>query len=161
MEISKINESLSLIANVGVLIGIIILVIEINQNTRATEAQVTWEHNNAVRELYYPAVMDPVFRPIMLKLRGLSEDQLGELVQNNDPEFRSYSLWFSIQMNMWEARFYTQTTDLERQRLRNVVLTQSSFAELEIFVALNMTLNRFRPEFRSFYEGIQQELRNL
>ena len=42
MKKSELNEWLSLLANIGVLFGIFILVMEVNQNTRAIDNESSW-----------------------------------------------------------------------------------------------------------------------
>jgi hypothetical protein len=161
MQTSKLNEWLGLSANIGVLLGILILVVEISQNTRATEAQVTWEHNNSVRELYYPIIMDPILSPIATKLRASTESEVAEVASENSPEYAQYSLWYAIQMNMWEARYYTQVSDVERERLRSLIITLSTANEIDKYLAVNNTVTRFRPEFTASFKSIQLEIKSL
>ena len=152
------NRWVTIIANIGVLAGIVVLIIEIRQNTIATEAQVTWEHSNAARELYYPMIVDPVLSPIVLELRNLSTDQIEELVESGDPKWIRYQLYSQLQMNMWEARYYTQTSDVERQRLETLIMRNLTTGEHSIYAAKNEFLDRFRPEFANFMATIQQSL---
>jgi len=51
MNVAKLNEWFALVANVGVLIGIAILIIEINQNTRAIETESVAQSTDSVMEV--------------------------------------------------------------------------------------------------------------
>ena len=154
----KLNHWISLTANLAVLAGIVVLVYEIRQNTIATEAQVTWEHNTATRELYYPIIVDPILSPITLELRAMSESQIEELVESNDSRWIRYELFFQLTMNFWEARYYTQTSDVERQRLEAIILRNSTIGESSRYAVKNASLERFRPEFAEFIDIIQRTL---
>jgi len=158
MNYEKLKDISTVVANVGVLLGIIVVIVEINQNTRATEAQVAWEHNNAVRELYFPVALDPYFSNLSAELRSLNTSEASELAAANDPKYAQYLLWFAIQMNMWEARFYTQPAEIDRQRLTEVILQLISDNEFDKHAASTVRLARFRPEFREYFESILQSI---
>ena len=56
MNLNKLNNWLTLIANIGVLIGIIVVVVELRQNTTAIEYDSYWNRVAAAADLRIPLI---------------------------------------------------------------------------------------------------------
>ena len=58
MESDRVNRWLTLGANIGVLVGIVLLIFELNQNREMMRAQIRNELTTGVQDLLRPVVVD-------------------------------------------------------------------------------------------------------
>ena len=77
MDVEKINRWLTLIANIGVVGGLIFLGIEIQQNTNATRASAIQQATNVARQQLYVYAEDPELTRLVMT----DFDELNELDQ--------------------------------------------------------------------------------
>ena len=61
MDSSKLNSWLTLAANIGVLVGLLLLVVEIRQNTAASQAQTAQAIIDSSRNFLVGIAMDSIF----------------------------------------------------------------------------------------------------
>ena len=71
MNISKLNNWISLVANLGVLIGLFVLIVELNQNTRVAESTAYQGLINRIAELNQIEATDAEFAEILH--RGIAD----------------------------------------------------------------------------------------
>ena len=77
MKVKAVNEWLSLVANLGVLLGIVVLIFELNQNTRITQITAYQDVVENITNLNSMILTDPdVAR---LRMEELSGAQLSEI----------------------------------------------------------------------------------
>ena len=76
MESNKLNQWLTLGANVGVLIGIFVLVYEIRQNTLATELEVAASYESVLAEAELFIAGNPGFAELLTK--GINGDEVSQ-----------------------------------------------------------------------------------
>lgn len=95
----RLNQWLSLIANIGVLVGVFVVAYELQQNTAVATAQATFQINASV---------DPAYRAIA------QNPELAQLIStgNNNPdalnevENEQFAAWFRAEMNTAEATWF-------------------------------------------------------
>ena len=67
----KINQWLALAANIGVLIGLILLILELKQNNELTKVQVTQMRSDSLVERRWGIAESSEIAPLLAKLRGM------------------------------------------------------------------------------------------
>ena len=101
MKLSNLNESLSLLANLGVLAGIIILAIEIQQNTNMMKAQTRDSITDKQLEWFLSVGTNPYSAEILS--RG-QRDQ--EAFSQNQQEGLTFTFITLSNFRMWENELY-------------------------------------------------------
>ncbi len=74
MELDKLNKWLTLIANLGVLIGVFFLVLEIRQSNSIANREAASEISNAGSELNFRVIENQEFAMLRSKLRDADAD---------------------------------------------------------------------------------------
>ena len=97
MSIEKINTWLTLLANVGVLIGIVFLALEIQQNTEIVKAQT----RDTVTQKQVEWLRDIGTDPLAIELLG--RGMRGNLKPDEE---LAYSLITQSNLRMWENEYY-------------------------------------------------------
>ena len=95
MKLSELNEWLSLIANVGVLAGIIFLAIEIQQNTNVVRTAAYNDTVKSFNEWRYAVISDPEALAHIAEYRGVED--VNELKK---------SMLINSQWAIYEQAFY-------------------------------------------------------
>ena len=67
MESDRVNRWLTLGANIGVLVGIALLIFELNQNREMMRAQIRNDLTTGVQELLRPALVDQDFADLLIR----------------------------------------------------------------------------------------------
>ena len=111
MSSERINSWLSLIANVGVLVGIALLAAELRHNTLATQRMLYQEQMNYGREHSELLVGDENEKLASLVFRG--EADPGSLSAEEFEKFILYTAW---RMAVWESTFLNYEDGLTTQR---------------------------------------------
>ena len=99
MTSEKINSWLSLGANIGVVLGLILLIVEINQNTEMTRAQMTQMRADSAMSQQHAYFNSEYLPAIMGKVRNMEE-----LTAEENRRYRSYFRSFnrSQDSNLWQ-----------------------------------------------------------
>ena len=84
MDSDRLNRWLTLVANVGVLIGIILILIELDQNAELMRAQITQARSDNVLDGYRAQMHSESWAQIELK--RLAADSVGEWIDSLTPE---------------------------------------------------------------------------
>lgn len=95
MTLDDINAWLTLVANIGVLVGIVFLIVELRQSTRATRLQTASEYESAEREFLLFVAGNPDFAEIIDK--SVKGEQLTDLER-----FRQ-STFFRASLRNWQT----------------------------------------------------------
>ena len=111
MSSERINSWLSLIANVGVLVGIALLAAELRHNTLATQRMLYQEQMNYGREHSELLVGDENERLASIVFRGEAEP--GSL---SAEEFEKFILFTAWRMGVWESTFMNRQDGLTTER---------------------------------------------
>jgi len=92
MELQKLNHWLTLLANLGVIAGIIFLAVELRQNNEMMRAQTRSQLANEVTELFTANMNDQAYAEILLK--GNKGEELSEIEQYQYFRHRNAWLWY-------------------------------------------------------------------
>ena len=98
MKEFDLGQTISIIANVGVLIGIVVLIYEINQNRAMTAAEIRNSIAQSTAELIRDEARDK--EVLDVSLRGLAGEPLTPL------EKEQFSLFWAAYFRMWENANY-------------------------------------------------------
>ena len=95
MKLSSLNEWLSLTANIGVLVGLVFLIVEINQSNRIAIATVEGETRSMSLDANTSIAEDPAIAAVLAKLR--SDEEL-------TPTETEQLYYFTLaRMNIWST----------------------------------------------------------
>jgi hypothetical protein len=98
MNIEKLNPWLTLLANIGVIAGIVFLAFEIRQNTTATELDAASNYEAALREYELFVAGNPDFTEIIVK--SIAGKPLTEIEQ-----FRVH-MFFRGALRNWQTAYF-------------------------------------------------------
>lgn len=143
MYMDKINEYLNLLGNIGVVVGIVFLVIEIRNNTRATEGQtrdamtervISWQMSLSANEFTATAIS-----------KAVNGEELSQ------PESLAVQAMTLANMRIWENEYY---------QYRRGLFSKEEFVPRMAVIEGNMRMCLYRnnwagggsysPEFRAF-----------
>jgi hypothetical protein len=98
VDSSKLNSWLTLAANIGVLVGLLLLVVEIRQNTAASQAQTAQAIIDSSRNFLVGIAMDEDFA----RIREAGQSDISSLSDSDAYRFAAYSRgnWLYFQ-NVW------------------------------------------------------------
>lgn len=107
MELSNLNEWLSLVANIGVLLGIVFLILEIQQNTKTIRHQ-----NEQARAEFLASIAESLYNsdhmpPILTKIG--SDEAL------NVEETMRYSMWMIANCKLQDFNLYQVSSGITRE----------------------------------------------
>jgi len=102
MGMDNLNKWLTLVANIGVLLGIIFLAIEIQQNTNMMQAQTSDSVTDKQISFFLDTGTEPYSSDILVR-GGSSENLRADL---NPQEVNSYFLISNGMFRMWENELY-------------------------------------------------------
>ncbi len=101
----RLNQWLTLVANIGVLIGVFIVAYELRQNTAVATAQATFQINTSIDPAYRARAQNPALAKLVLT--GNAEpEKLSEV------ESEQFAAWFRAEMNLTEAIWFYQINGL-------------------------------------------------
>lgn len=153
MNLEKLNHWLTLCANLAVLIGIFVLVVEIDQNTRAIEYETYWSRVATSAELTAPLTNS---EELAAAFFDYSETAGADLVNRSfsDPNAYRVTLILGNMALQNEARFVTQSSSLAEQK--TFLLNFLSRPGVRDF--FRGRLATFNPEFAAFVQEIIDEI---
>jgi hypothetical protein len=152
MTLDKINQWLSLIANFGVIAGIVFLGLEVQQNSNAIQAQTYQSRTEATQEMMI-AIMDservaPLFAEIDTDLFPSDLQK----IENLDPESRlrvmAFYYWTRLQI---DNLLYQHERGFLDDEYRDEVIARAISGFAPIWKELDV-LATARPEFRAAIE---------
>jgi hypothetical protein len=159
MNIDKINSSLTLFTNLGVLFGILILIIELQQNTTAIEADVAWSHAAAVQELFLPVALDPEVAGFLTASSKWSEAEYESNRQGTTEEYVRYRSYMLVVTQYYQSRYYTQRSQDERKLLAEHIRIQLTRPAFGFFID-RLPEGWVLPEFSEFLYDIYNNVKS-
>ena len=118
MEIQKLNQWLTLVANLGVIAGIVFLAVELRQNNEMMRAQTRSQLAEEVTELFTANMNDQPYAEILM--RGNKGEELSEIEQYQYARHRSAWLWYwnnvayQYQMGLYDENEFTRQISVIR-----------------------------------------------
>ncbi len=156
MDSGKVNQMLTLGANFGVLIGIILILIELNQNADLMRAQMTQERANHLVEKY-DAIIHSDFWPAIAAKRAEANSREDWIAALTPEEYQRVLFTYYRDINDVANQFY----QYQQGYLPQEVWDNSSKNQIERLISLAADLGRKRlgsnPAFREELRRIADE----
>ena len=131
MATTSLNERLSLIANLGVVIGLAILILEVSQANKLAETQAHVAQLDRM-QLARLAFAESEFLPELdVKARNEGVQSLSEV------ERIRLKQWYQSQLHRFESAYYQYERGYLDEEQRKVIL-ESALAALEMWIALEV-----------------------
>ena len=102
MKKIDLGQMLALIANVGVIVGILLLVYELNQNRAMMEAQVRQQVSQGVVDVYLGVAANPDLAEIVVDFA----DQCTTMDECRSAEEFRFNQWSNATFRTWENAHY-------------------------------------------------------
>ena len=153
MNFEKVDRILSILASLGVLVGMGFLVIEISQNTQAIETEVTWARTSVMVELNTQLSQNDDMSDIVAKFAQMSASEIQQAMQTDLPDWISYSTYWGARRTYWGAVYKTQTSQEQRAALKNIIENALVFPGRR-FALENLGRDSLEPDFLVFFEDI-------
>ena len=154
MNLSKANEIISLIANIGVIASIIFLGLEMSQNTDMMRSQTRNAMTENQMNFFEGIIESRNFAETFIAIRGDSDN-----FPTGTPERMQYTFFFLTQLRMWENEWY--------QYQQNLFDAAEFESRLELWdFSMNFQINRevwdtqrysFSSDFRDLIDGMAEE----
>ncbi len=150
MNLDRLNHWLTLLANIGVLAGIIFLAQEIRQNTQTMQAAAIQESTNIAREQLYFIAGDSE----MARIERLGDEDISQLnpdeLQRYIYEERAFWLGMQSQFRQWELGFLP---DEEWGVWSRIICNDSNFGSAGDQALWEGTKRDLIPEFTAWVES--------
>ena len=150
MDTDKFNRWLTLTANLGILIGLVLLIVEIQQNTDLMRAQISMERSIASRQIYVDIANGGEFLPIDVKLRTQVEGfpiATGWSSILTPEERRRYQFWTIARGDELENDWYLCTIGLVPEDICQRQIRLRMQRSLHRFYEMNINFNRAAPDY--------------
>ena len=159
MKADKLNTWLTLGANIGVVVRLFLLLLEINQNTEMMRAQITQARADSLLERYRDEIHSDYWAEIRAKRRAA--DSPKEWAESLTPtEYERVWIFQLFQWHNLRTQFYQYQAGFLDQR----IWEQSSKAEARRFMETWPYFNfasggmaDVDPEFLDFMDGVARE----
>ena len=153
-KVSSVHEGISIIANIGVVVSIAFLGIEMQQNTAMMQSQTRNSIVENQLSLYERGITNSEFAEVASKLRSDPKSYA-----DISPERFQYALFVLSQLRIWENEFFQyqkglfETDEFEAR-------TNTWKVNISIMSTLNVWRNnetQFAPRFRNYLNDIINE----
>ena len=151
MNFDKLNQWLSLVANFGVLIGIVFLAIEMRQNTAMMQAQTRDAMTEKQMTFYSQILASPETTENFLTTSGY--------VQNFDLALAQSNNLYRSQLRMWENEWYQYQQGLfeDEEFVPRMNLWRTSLDSEAYIIFWNTIKDTHSPSFREQIDQIIAE----
>ena len=156
MSFKRLNQWLTLIANLGVLLGIIFLVIEINQNTEAIRIESAIAEFSATDAAFGPAAYQSDVTDILVRVgQFIDENGIENFDRFYNTDHRQFQNIVQRRIEYLEFRYIAYPQEREQlMALTNELLRQLGFLEIFNYFPYDVTT----PGFGQFIKSIIEEL---
>ena len=153
-KVSGVHEGISIIANIGVVVSIVFLGIEMQQNTAMMQSQTRNSIVENQLSLYERGITNSEFAEVANKLRSDPKSYA-----DISPERFQYALFVLSQLRIWENEFFQYQKGLfEADEFE--ARTNTWKVNISITSTLNVWRNnetQFAPRFRNYLNDIINE----
>ena len=153
-KVSSVHEGISIIANIGVVVSIAFLGIEMQQNTAMMQSQTRNSIVENQLSLYERGITNSEFAEVASKLRSDPN-----AYPTPSPERFQYTLFVLSQLRIWENEFFQY-----RKGLFEIDEFEARVNTWKVAVTTKSTLNvwrnsetQFAPSFRNYLNDIINE----
>ena len=151
MGIDRLNRWLTLAANIGVLIGLIFLVVEVRHAISLSESQAFRNRGTEIQEAYLALALSVDLAPIMAKTKDEGVSSL------NSAEFIRLAAWFNAML----LRMQNQFNDYQLGYLDEasyLLMLRAAAESLPMIQQLDINLRaNFDPEFLEAVKSLSAE----
>ena len=153
-KVSGVHEGISIIANIGVVVSIVFLGIEMQQNTAMMQSQTRNSIVENQLSLYERGITNSEFAEVAIKFRSDPKSYA-----DISPERLQYTLFVLSQLRIWENEFFQYQKGLfEADEFE--ARTNTWKVNISITSTLNVWRNsetQFAPRFRNYLNDIINE----
>ena len=151
MKLSQLNEWMTLLSNLGVLVGIFILVVELDQNTTAVRNEAVWSRVAVTNDIQQ-SISETEIGTLMLEVRGMSEAEYRRRLEGPERAALYRVRHFQYRLLLvWEARFITLESPEDRAALEgNIRRNAASSGALRAIYTDPRMVASLRPDFVEF-----------
>ena len=156
MKLSRLNEWLALVGNLGVIAGIIFLAVELRQNTDMTRAQTRDSMTGKQMDFYQLLISDPNVANYYVNFSTFADQN------QRDPTYVQYQWLLRSQFRMWENEWYQYQQGLfeefefePRMNLWRAILANEEYRSL-----WRIWKNQHSPDFVVEIDRLIQEIEN-
>ena len=153
MNSEKVNSWLALGANVGVLIGLILLIVEIRQNTEMTRAQINQSRTDAAQS-EQQATYNSDYLPAILVKRDKGEELTDEELRRYGAYIRSFNR--NMDNQLWQYNQGLLGENIPRS-IRGAVRIVIGSHDLSIRVWENQKFG-FTDEYVDFVDNVLDDM---
>jgi len=150
MDANKLSGWLSLAGNLAVLAGLILLVVEIRQNSDLMRAQISMERSTASREIAVDVANGGEFLPVDVKLRTQVEGfptVTGWSDILTPEERRRYQFWIIARSDELQNDWYLCTIGLVPADICQREVRYRMRRNLHRFYEMEINFNRAAPDY--------------
>ena len=152
MKAKRVNEWLTLAANFGVLIGVFLLVAELNQNSTMTRAQTRYEISQGIVDLLTLSADNAQLASVLRRGdsgEDLTPDELRQFQHRNFALFRYLeNLHYQYRQGLFDE------AEFSAQKVAWSAYLRSSEAAVRTWCLLRPSVS---PEFRAEVDGVLKE----
>ena len=159
MKADKLSTWLTLGANIGVVVGLFLLLLEINQNTEMMRAQITQARADSLLERYRDEIHSDYWAEIRAKRRAA--DSTKEWAESLAPT--EYERVWTYQLFQWHnlrTQFYQYQAGFLDQRIWEQSSKNEARRFMETWPYFHFDFGGMAdvdPEFLDFMDGVAQE----
>ena len=152
MNLEKMNHWLTLLANIGVLVGMVFLVIEVRQNTIATEQETVSNFQNGFAAVELMIASNPEFGDLLAKGRN------GEKL--TPAEFVRLQAFYRNVLRTWQtniSRYDSGGLSSETWEGTQALMSQTFLEDQGLLKHWHQNRNQFNSEFNNMVNTILNE----
>jgi hypothetical protein len=160
MDTNKLSGWLSLAGNLAILAGLILLVVEIRQNSDLMRAQISMERTTASRQIYVDVANGGEFLPIDVKLRTQVEGfpkAIGWSTILTPEERRRYQFWTIARNDELKNDWYLCTIGLVPADICQRQIRFRMQRNLHRFYEMDINFNRAAPDYLKEIQNMARE----
>lgn len=147
MKVTKVNEWLSLTANIGVLIGIVFLAFELSQNNRLMESEARLNQGDRVQQSWEEVYLNPHLADLLAKYSS------GEaLTPSEQIQFEAFQRRQLMGFQFQFEEFANGALDTINLNAWRRIYRGDSGPRPPLKEAWERSRNTMRPEFAEFFE---------
>jgi hypothetical protein len=161
MDTNKLNGWLTLAGNMAILAGLILLVVEIRQNSDLMRAQISMERSTVSRQTRVEIANGGDFIPIVVKLRNKGDGfprAIGWSDILTTEEHHRYRYWMLARAIELDNDWYLCKIDLVPVSVCQREVQSRIRNNMHRFFEMGITFNRSDPEYLAELRLIAREL---
>jgi hypothetical protein len=158
MDTDRLNRWLSLGANIGVVVGIALLILEINQNTEMMSAQMAQARSENLLGRYQNEIHSDHWAEILAKRR--SAQSMDEWINSLTPvEYERVWTYQLFQWHFLQSQYSQYRAGFLDERIWNGPTKADAARFMRTWPYFNFSYESADPEFRQYMDQVATELK--